>query len=72
MMRVIVARFFLPLAITASFASYLIARDIGMNLELAVILIGLYASSRYPARSSYWSQIISMISPQCCRAQAGS
>ncbi|NEX63332.1 sterol desaturase family protein [Noviherbaspirillum galbum] len=33
--------------------------------------VGLYASSHYPARRSYWRQVISMLAPNCCPAKAG-
>lgn len=29
--------------------------------------IGLYAASNYPAHRSYWSQVLSMFSPACCK-----
>ncbi|MDP3355216.1 MAG: sterol desaturase family protein [Polaromonas sp.] len=30
--------------------------------------IGLYAASDYPAHRSYWAQVLSMLSPACCKA----
>lgn len=30
--------------------------------------IGLFAASKYPARRSYWAQVLSMFGPACCRA----
>lgn len=30
--------------------------------------IGLYAASSYPAHRSYWTQVLSMFSPACCKA----
>lgn len=30
--------------------------------------IGLYAGSQYPARQPYWTQVLSMFSPACCKA----
>jgi ornithine lipid hydroxylase len=39
----------------------------GANLPRA---IGLYAGNVYPARASYWRQVLSMFSPGCCKAAA--